>query len=157
FDSGNAVRPPRPGMPHFVRLCLHLTLETAELCEPSHPDPSPPGGKFPGVASRRPPANNERNAAAPEDAQDDAAPAVIGARRFDHADAVAESAGDFDRAWHARQLDRDFTFVVDASAPLIQLRSDPGGIIVVVVSVLAVLFVSVRRIGQAAPIERVVA
>jgi len=85
----------------------------------------PPGGESRGLASRRPPANNERNAAAPEDAQHDTAPAVIGARRLDHADAVAESAGDFDRARHARQLDRDFALVVDASTPLIQLRSDP--------------------------------
>lgn len=129
---------------------------TSELYERSQSNLLPPRGEFHGLARRGPPANNERNAAAPEDAQHDAAPAVISARRFDHADAVAISAGNFDRAWHTWQLDRDFAFGVDAPAPLIQLRPDPIGIIVVSISAVSIVLVSIRGIGQAASIERVV-
>src|SRR5262245_53377441 len=115
-----------------------------------------PSRKFHGVARRRPPANDYRNAAAPEDAQHDAAPAVIGVRRLDHADSVAISSRDFDRAWHAGQLDLDFAFVVDAAAPLIQLRPDPGGIVIiiviVVVSIFSIFLASILRIGLAASI-----
>src|SRR5262245_44508791 len=116
----------------------------------------PAGRKFHDVASRRPKANNERNPAATEDAQHGAAPAVIGARRFDNAHPVAELPRDVHRTRHAWQQDRDFAFEVDAPAPLNQLRLVPTLIIFVVVSIASIRLVSIRRIRRATSIERVV-
>src|SRR5262245_25993312 len=114
----------------------------------------PPGRKFRGVASRRPKTNDEGNAAATEDTKHGAAPVIVGARRFDYADAVTVSARDVHPARHAWQQDLDFAFVVDEPAPLNHLRT---GIVLIAVSVSSIRLGSIRRIGRAAAIEGIIA